>query len=567
MSTTTLRLARRQGQVVDVDGPLVGQHHRGLDAVLELADVAREVVLEQAGLGGLGDPVDRSAVATPVAIDEVLDEPQAVGRAAVAQGRQLDGHDADAVVEVLAEGPGVDHGGQVPVGRADDPDVRADRGGPADALELPVLEHAQQLALEGQGQLADLVDEQRAPVGDLELARRGPVRPRERPALVAEQLVLDQRLGQGGAVDLDEGLLAPRRVDVHRPGDELLAGPALAGDQHGRVGARGLADDGVDLAHGPGLADDLVEGVLGPRADLRLAGVGLFDRFGRLWIGLALEGAARAQVGVEAGRLEHLAGARGQGGGLGLVGEGELAAAGVEQLEHADDLAGAVADGQGEHRARREAGLAIDAGVEARVGPGIADGDDLALGRDGPGDALAEVEADALELGEVGDDAGQGAAAAVDEVEGPALGVEVLDDAVDDGDEQGVELDAAGQVGRRGQGDAVARSVPLGPSATRARSRGSRGSAALGRVAHEAQGRARSRPRKGRPAEALLPRPRARAGGIARVLGHGLRRPWRRTRPRARRRRRGGRRGRGRGPRRPRGCWRSDAGPGPRARP
>src|SRR3972149_900546 len=44
------------------------------------------------------------------------------------------------------------------------------RGAPAPpALHLPVREHAEELDLEVEGELSDLVQEERAPVGDLEV--------------------------------------------------------------------------------------------------------------------------------------------------------------------------------------------------------------------------------------------------------------------------------------------------------------------------------------------------------------------------------------------------------------
>ena len=55
---------------------------------------------------------------------------------------------------------------------------------------------------------------------------------------VAEELALEELLGHRGAVDGDEGSLRARAARVERPRDELLAGPALAGDEHRRVGAR-----------------------------------------------------------------------------------------------------------------------------------------------------------------------------------------------------------------------------------------------------------------------------------------------------------------------------------------
>ena len=60
--------------------------------------------------------------------------------------------------------------------------------------------------------------------------------------LVAEQLALEQRLGQGGAVDRDERLAPPGREVVDRLGDQLLAGARFALDQHRARDRRHLLD-------------------------------------------------------------------------------------------------------------------------------------------------------------------------------------------------------------------------------------------------------------------------------------------------------------------------------------
>ena len=73
-----------------------------------------------------------------------------------------------------------------------------------------MLEHAQQLRLGGRPHLADLVEEERALVRQLELAELLRVRVGERAALVAEELALEQRLGDGGAVERDERLARAR---------------------------------------------------------------------------------------------------------------------------------------------------------------------------------------------------------------------------------------------------------------------------------------------------------------------------------------------------------------------
>ena len=79
------------------------------------------------------------------------------------------------------------------------------------------------------------------------------------PRLVAEQLRLDQAVGQRRAAHLDERLVGARRVVVNGVRDQLLAGARLAADQHGGVGRRHLRHLLVHLAHRPAGADDARE--------------------------------------------------------------------------------------------------------------------------------------------------------------------------------------------------------------------------------------------------------------------------------------------------------------------
>src|ERR1043165_4827039 len=92
----------------------------------------------------------------------------------------------------------------MPVGRRDHPDVDPFGARAAQALELVLLEDAQQLRLQLERDVADLVEEKRSPVGQLEAADALRDGSRERPPLVTEQLALEEAGGDGGAVDLDE---------------------------------------------------------------------------------------------------------------------------------------------------------------------------------------------------------------------------------------------------------------------------------------------------------------------------------------------------------------------------
>src|SRR6201999_4530997 len=113
---------------------------------------------------------------------EVLDEPRDV-LAALAQRRDGDLDDVEAVVEILAEGAARDRAPEVDVGGDDDAGVDLELLLAADAIELAVLQRLQQLGLHGDGHLADLVEEERAAVGELELARLGLGGAGERAAL------------------------------------------------------------------------------------------------------------------------------------------------------------------------------------------------------------------------------------------------------------------------------------------------------------------------------------------------------------------------------------------------
>ena len=73
--------------------------------------------------------------------------------------------------------------------------ARAERplGLGAERAEAPVLEDAQELGLELDGHLGDLVEQDRAGAGELELAADAALGAGERAALVAEDERLDER--------------------------------------------------------------------------------------------------------------------------------------------------------------------------------------------------------------------------------------------------------------------------------------------------------------------------------------------------------------------------------------
>src|SRR5207244_30333 len=101
------------------------------------------------------------------------------------------------------------------------------------------------------------VEEERAVVRRLEEPDLVAVGAGEGAADVAEELGLEERLGERRAVDREERRRAPRAVEVDRLRDELLPRAGLALDQHGDLRVGHLVEDREERAHGGRAADDV----------------------------------------------------------------------------------------------------------------------------------------------------------------------------------------------------------------------------------------------------------------------------------------------------------------------
>jgi hypothetical protein len=144
----------------------------------------------------------------PFAIIEALDEkpPPAGGcPPCVPPAAAGDLEHIDAVIEIVPEFLLPDQLAEVAMGGGDD--ARIGRHGLAGAQRLvdPLLEHAQQAHLDGRGDVADLVQQNRTVLGHGKPALFVLPGIGKGAGLVAEKLGLDQSVGQGAAVDRHEG--------------------------------------------------------------------------------------------------------------------------------------------------------------------------------------------------------------------------------------------------------------------------------------------------------------------------------------------------------------------------
>jgi hypothetical protein len=254
----------RLGEAADVLGEEGGQqdgavrgHHGLLDDVLQFAHVAGPVVAEQPADGPGMEGTD---VPTEFAVErghDVVGHEDDIDLAFAERG-QVDGDDTEPVVEVLSEEPLVDAALEILVGGGDDAGIAGDEFVPADAVEGAVLDEAQELGLQVGAHVADFIEEHGATLGLFEATDTAGVGAGERALLVAEEFGLEQRFGDGGAVDGDERAVLPFAVFVEGTADEFLAGPRLAGDEHIDIESGDHADAFEDLLHGGRLADEAV---------------------------------------------------------------------------------------------------------------------------------------------------------------------------------------------------------------------------------------------------------------------------------------------------------------------
>jgi len=145
------------------------------------------------------------------------------------------------------------------VGRADHARPAGARLVLADPLVRAVLQHPQQLDLERQRQVAHFVQEQRASRSQLEAAMRSRTAPVKEPRTCPNISLSRRSAGSAPQLTATNGPFLAGRVLVDGPRDDLLAGAALAGDQHGGIAVTQVLDQVEDAQHGRRAGDDAAD--------------------------------------------------------------------------------------------------------------------------------------------------------------------------------------------------------------------------------------------------------------------------------------------------------------------
>src|SRR5438093_1570739 len=208
-------LVQPQAEIAGADRGGLRHQHAALDRVIELADVARPRMVEQRLQRRRLEAGDRLPVPLRVLLQEVRRQRRNVFTP-LAQRRQGNLDRVQPEEQILAEPARRNFFREIRVRRRDDADVDVARARRADALEVARFEDAQQLRLQIQRHVGNLVEKQRAAVGQLEAADTVGLRIGERALHVAEELALEHAFRQAAGVDRHEPFPGARRHGMNR---------------------------------------------------------------------------------------------------------------------------------------------------------------------------------------------------------------------------------------------------------------------------------------------------------------------------------------------------------------
>ena len=205
--------------------------------------------MQQRANGPGGEAGDFAAVQFAVAAQKSLHQ-QGNVVAPFLERRQFDGKYVEAKKQVFPKTSGANFFAQIDIAGGHHPYIDGDGLDAAHALDDPLLKRPEQFALCDKTQRRNLIEKQRAAVGTLKTSRPRRGGTGVGTTLYAKQLGLDQRVGDGCAIERNERRVPARADFVQRLRKQLLANAGSTGKQHGCLRRRDTRNQMARRAEG-----------------------------------------------------------------------------------------------------------------------------------------------------------------------------------------------------------------------------------------------------------------------------------------------------------------------------
>jgi hypothetical protein len=227
------------GQVVQCDRVTIGENAGPFDGIFKLTDITRPRVTEHCIQSGIFDVGQSFPETFRTRTKEIESQIQNIF-GSLAQRRRCNADDIQAIEQIFPEFSFGNQSFQVLMSGGDQTNIHLNGSGTADRLERPFLQHAQELDLGVERNIADFIEKQRPSVGGLKTSDFIAVSSGERPLDVSEQLAFEQSGCESAAVNADQRSIAAGAVLVNGLCQQFLARSTLAANQDGRLTGRDL---------------------------------------------------------------------------------------------------------------------------------------------------------------------------------------------------------------------------------------------------------------------------------------------------------------------------------------
>src|ERR1700745_3384972 len=214
--------------------------HGALHHVFQFSDIARIKIILKHKNGLIAETYCRESVLMAINSQEMFRQGDDI-RASLAQRRNGNADHVQAIKQIFAEDAFTYGSLEIAIGGGENAKVAANCFGAAHALKGALLQDTQQFRLQGWGEFADFIQEDRATFGDLKPASLSPYSSCKRAALVTKQFRFQEVFRYRGAIDDDEWLVFPLTVVVNGLSDQFLASSGFTADQDRRIRFRDLS--------------------------------------------------------------------------------------------------------------------------------------------------------------------------------------------------------------------------------------------------------------------------------------------------------------------------------------